>query len=80
MFIGAQLDCVGVTRDNQMHNDEEGRGKKRTSDSGKVLLEEVDEPVGGGVVGVDLCGILQLRLDLLCQLFAQFHSNSTRGG
>lgn len=81
MLGGAQLDCVGVTRDIQMHNDGEGRGRrKRTSDSGKVLLEEVDEAVGGGVVGVDLCGLLQLRLDLLSQLFSQFDSNSTRGG
>lgn len=42
-------------------------------DSGKVLLEEVDESVGGGVVGVHLCAVLELRLDLLGQLFAQLH-------
>lgn len=48
--------------------------------SGKVLLEEVDESIGGGVVGVDLCSVLELRLDLLCQLFAQFDSNNAEGG
>lgn len=47
-------------------------------DSGEVLLEEVDESVGGGVMGVDLCGILELRFDLLGQLFAQFDSNDAR--
>lgn len=49
-------------------------------DSGKVILEEVDESIGGGVVGVDLCGVLELRLNLLCELFAQFDSNKTEGG
>lgn len=44
-------------------------------DSGKVMLEEVDESVGGGVMGVDLSGVLELGLDLLCELFAQFDSN-----
>lgn len=42
---------------------------------GKVILEEVDEAVGGGVVGVDLCGVLQLSLNLLGELFAQFDPN-----
>lgn len=48
--------------------------------SGKVLLEEVDESVGGGVVGVDLCGVLELRLDLFGELFAQFDSDNAEGG
>lgn len=43
------------------------------------MLEEVDESVGGGVVGVDLCGVLELGLDLLRELFAQFHSNKAEG-
>ena len=47
--------------------------------SGKVLLEEVDESVGGGVVGVDLCGVLELRLDLLRKLLAQLDSNNAQG-
>ncbi|TNN68370.1 hypothetical protein EYF80_021423 [Liparis tanakae] len=41
----------------------------------KVILEEVDEAVGGGVVGVDLCGVLQLSLNLLGELFSQFDPN-----
>ena len=41
--------------------------------SGKVLLEEADEPVGGGVVGGDLSGALQLWLNLLGELLSQFH-------
>lgn len=49
-------------------------------DGGKVLLEEVDESVGGGVVGVDLCGIFELRLDLLGQLFAQLHPDDATVG
>ncbi len=44
--------------------------------SGKASLEEVDESVGGGVVGVDVRLVLELWLDLLCQLFAQFDSNN----
>lgn len=58
--------------------DAERWGEKK-KDSGKVLLEEVDEPVGGWIMGVDLCGILELWLDLLCQLFAQFNSDKTQG-
>lgn len=42
------------------------------TDSSKVLLEEVDESVGGRVMGADFGVVLQLRLDLLCQLFPQF--------
>lgn len=57
------------------NNDEEQRWE---FNSGEILLEEVDEPVGGGVVGVDLCGILELRLYLFCKLFAQFDSNKSR--
>lgn len=40
----------------KMDNDDEG-GR---FDSGKVFLEEVDESVSGGVVGVNLCGIFEL--------------------
>lgn len=47
-------------------------------DSGKVLLEKVDESVGGGVVREDLFGVLQFRFNLLCQLFAQLHSSHAR--
>lgn len=47
--------------------------------SGRVLLEEVDEPVGGGVVGVDLCRVLELGLDLLGELFAQFDPDDGQG-
>lgn len=36
-----------------------------------VLLEEVDEPVGGAVVRVHLRCVLQLRFDLLRQLLSQ---------
>lgn len=43
-------------------------------ESGKILFEEVYESVGGGVVGVDLCGVVELRFDVLCELFAQFDS------
>ena len=42
--------------------------------SGRVLLEEVDEPVGGGVVGVNLRLVLQLRFDLLGQLLPQLNT------
>lgn len=49
-------------------------------DSGKVLLEEVDEPIGGGVMGVDLGAVLELGLDLLCKLFAQFDSKNAEEG
>lgn len=41
---------------------------------GKVLLQEVDEAIGGRVVGGDLRGVLQLRLDLLGQLLAELHA------
>lgn len=50
------------------------RRRRRRNDSGGVLLEEVDEAVGGRVVGADVRGVLQLRLDLLGQLLPQFHS------
>lgn len=82
MLGEAQRDCVGVTRENQMYIDVEQKKikKKIRLDSGKVLLEEIDEPVGGWVVGVDLCGILKLSLDLLCKLFAQFDSDNTQEG
>lgn len=72
--VETKLNCVRVTGEKQMCND---GGQKKKSDSGKVLLEEVNEAIGRWVVGVDLCGILQLSLDLLCQLFAQFHSENT---
>lgn len=63
-FTGPLLDSVGVNRLPRlrrwimmmmMGSFEGGR-----LDSGKVLLEEVDESVGGGVVGVNLCGIFEL--------------------
>lgn len=56
-----------------------GGGRGGALDSGKVMLEEVDESVGGGVVGVDLSGVLELGLDLLCELLAQFDSNKAEG-
>lgn len=46
-------------------------------DSGEVLLQEVDEPVGGRVVGGDGGGVLQLGLDLLGQLLPQFNAEKT---
>lgn len=42
--------------------------------SHKVLLQEVDESVGGGVVRADGRVVLQLRLDLLGQLLPQFNA------
>lgn len=44
----------------------------KVEDSGEVLLQEVDESVGGRVVGADLGAVLQLRLNLLRQLLPQF--------
>lgn len=44
----------------------------KVQDSGEVLLQEVDESVGGRVVGADVGVVLQLRLDLLRQLLPQF--------
>lgn len=41
--------------------------------SGKVLLQEVDETVGGRVVRRHLSGVLQLRLNLFSQLLSEFH-------
>lgn len=43
-------------------------------ESHKVLLQEVDESVGGGVVRADGRVVLQLRLDLLGQLLPQFNA------
>lgn len=43
-------------------------------DSRKVLLQEVDESVGGRVVGADGRVVLQLWLDLLGQLLPQFNA------
>lgn len=42
-----------------------------TKDSGEVLLQEVDESVGGRVVGADVGVVLQLGLDPLGQLLPQ---------
>lgn len=47
-------------------------------DSGEVLLQEVDESVGGRVVGADVRVVLQLRLDLLRQLLPQFDAVSRK--
>lgn len=44
---------------------------------GAVFLEEIDETVGGGVVGAHVTCRIQLGFDLLGQLFAQFHSVRT---
>ena len=38
--------------------------------SGKVFLQEADEPVGGGIMGGDLRVVFELRFDLLGQLLA----------
>lgn len=43
-------------------------------ESRKVLLQEVDESVGGRVVGADGGVVLQLWLDLLGQLLPQFNA------
>lgn len=48
-----------------------------TSRLGAVLLEEIDETVGGGVVGAHVAGCAELGLDLLGKLFAQLHSVAT---
>ena len=45
---------------------------------GVVLLDKVNEPVGGGVVRVDLVGAMQLRLDLLTQSLTQLNSEIDR--
>lgn len=54
-----ELDCVGVTAAQALKRWIMMRSKVEVvlgcHDSGKVLLEKVDESVGGGVVGVDLC-------------------------
>lgn len=47
-------------------------------DSGEVLLQEVDEAIGGGVVGSDLGVVFQLRFDPLGQLLSQFNSVSRK--
>ena len=48
-----------------------GGGVTKVEGSGKVLLQEADESVGGRVVGADLGVVLQLRLDLLRQLLPE---------
>lgn len=48
--------------------------------SGEVLLQEVDEAVGGRVVGGYLRVVLQLRLDLLGELLPELHPAAERGG
>lgn len=48
---------------------------RTTEDSRKVLLQEVDESVGGRVVGADGRVVLQLWLDLLGQLLPQFNAS-----
>lgn len=45
----------------------------------KVLLDEIDEAVRRWVMGADLRRVLQLRLDLLGQLFPKFHSTHRDG-
>lgn len=47
--------------------------RRRRRSLGKVLLQEVDEAVGGRVVRGDLRVVLQLRLDLLGQLLPELH-------
>lgn len=54
---------------------EEGlRGRKHLR---AVLLEEADESIGGGVVGMNVCVVLQLGFDLLGQLLAKLHADGT---
>lgn len=62
------------------HRATQWEGLRRRNDSGEVLLEEVDESVGGRVVRGDVRVILQLRLDLLGQLLPQFHPVASGGG
>ncbi len=52
-------------------------GLKGREDLRAVLLEEADESIGGGVVGMNVCVILQLRFDLLGQLLAKLHADWT---
>lgn len=47
-------------------------------DSGEVLLQEVDQAVGGRVVRRHLGVVFQLRFDLLCQLLPQFNAADRR--
>lgn len=49
--------------------------RETTGDSRKVLLQEVDESVGGRVVGADGRVVLKLWLDLLGQLLPQFNAS-----
>ncbi len=44
-----------------------------------VRLDEIDEAIGGGIVAADHAGLLQLRLNHLCQLLAQFHAGGLAG-
>lgn len=48
--------------------------KRTMEESRKVVLQEVDESVGGRVVGADGGVVLQLRFDLLGQLLPQFNA------
>lgn len=55
--------------------------RRRNDDSGEVLLQEVDESVGGRVVGADVGVVLQLGLDPLGQLLPQLDTvTSTQTG
>lgn len=44
-----------------------------------LLLDEADEPVGGGVVGGHRVAAVQLRLDFLSQLLSQLHPAEGEG-
>lgn len=47
-------------------------------DSGKVLFQEVDESIGGRVMGTDSRVILQLWFDFLGQLLPEFDAVSRK--
>lgn len=55
-----------------------GSGGGATGESGEVLLQEVDEAVGGRVVGDDGGVVPQLWLDLFRQLLPQLDAVSPK--
>lgn len=46
--------------------------------SSKILLEEVNEAVSGGIMRRDLRWVLKLGFDFLCQLFPELHTEFTQ--
>lgn len=45
---------------------------------GKLLLDEVDQPIGGRIMRGHRAAAIKFRLDFLSQLLSQLHSARTR--